>query len=315
MTDANYLKLEPIYEHNEHSDYSELNKINEITEITENNKVSDKSERIEYLKDSQQNKHNVLTSSPIRIESLCTLRKKELIDSIYIYEEDNEEPIDKQDEPYISESIYVDELDIDGVKKIESPNGDILREYNNSWDEQLLKNADIIGNIQENEKITEVNGVFMIDTRYFQFINRWLSNDSRYNTLKIINELINNIKNRINSLLESKNRLLNSDILLKYTKLQKLDDIEKDIINKIKINKKIKQLDIMESTKDILNIRQYKKEINIIDNLLNKYSISLQKMINGILNLIKTYNIESFNSQLLNSINNIQFLKIRLSSI
>jgi hypothetical protein len=81
--------------------------------------------------------------------------------------------------------------------------------------EKILINLKIISHIQKNEKLTKsFNGFISIDHQSsYQFIKRFIFNDSRNHTVSEINSILNETHLYISELLKSNNKHLNLDIL------------------------------------------------------------------------------------------------------
>ena len=81
--------------------------------------------------------------------------------------------------------------------------------------EKILINLKIISNIQKNEKLTKsFNGFISIDHQSsYQFIKRFIFNDSRNHTISEINSILNETHLYISEMLKPNYNYLNVDLI------------------------------------------------------------------------------------------------------
>ena len=139
--------------------------------------------------------------------------------------------------------------------------------FNTEIDTYLL-NLKIISKIEENDKLITTDKLIKIDKpTVFQGVHRWMSSESRTNTLEILNQIYENSFDI-------------TDILL--TKEKDLDENKKELEDS---NSQIFQKFIIEFTNSLVGIdnlkKTYKDDILILsqlDMISNKINSRLEKM-------------------------------------
>ena len=130
----------------------------------------------------------------------------------------------------------------------------------------ILLNMKIISEIKENDKLLTNNNCLEIDTRYVQFIQRWLYEDGREVTLIKISEIIDNLFNFIDNNYSTKRNIVNNG---------NFDEDKTHLFQRIHLN-------LQNSIKGLENLKTtYKhdiKTISQIDLIIEKVNIRVERM-------------------------------------
>lgn len=127
----------------------------------------------------------------------------------------------------------------------------------------FLLDLKVLSKLEVNQKLVIRNNQLNIDSTYFQSVNRYISNDSRENTLNYIEELNNNLSNEIENILDN------------YSKNKNIQDSPSNILINISQNLKLACKGLINLTTTYLNDQFNKSKIEII---IEQFQLKITKI-------------------------------------
>lgn len=127
----------------------------------------------------------------------------------------------------------------------------------------FLLDLKVLSKLEVNQKLVIRNNQLNIDSTFFQSVNRYISNDSRENTLNYIEELNNNLSNEIENILDN------------YSKNKNIQDSPSNILINISQNLKLACKGLINLTTTYLNDQFNKSKIEII---IEQFQLKITKI-------------------------------------